>query len=310
MNNKITSQRLKTFFVYDFIKMVAITAIVLLCVIIIFNYVGRRPTEAQTFSVLVDNVEVVAGDEQETFYTKVSYGSEDKKRIGLSHNVLSGNVTAITPSSENPMQTLMQTYISLKDDDVLIAGKTIATYYLGRNAAMEIDYFLTLLNNFLYVDNGFYKSELDSPNDIDVDAVKNYFLKTYKKDARFISASQKEKGIEQEIERIKGYKTNSDLFKKLLKVCPEIISSEPELTSYTLGGVTFNGKYALNLGALGEGFINVYKTKQVENGEEKLTTQGVYLLLGKREITENDNIFETLSFILTLAKDYSNVLEG
>ena len=180
MNNKITSQRLKTFFVYDFIKMVAITAIVLLCVIIIFNYVGRRPTEAQTFSVLVDNVEVVTGDEQEAFYTKVSYGSEDKKRIGLSHNVLSGNVTAITPSSENPMQTLMQTYISLKDDDVLIAGKTIATYYLGRNAAMEIDYFLTLLNNFLYVDNGFYKSELDSPSDIDVDAVKNYFLKTYK----------------------------------------------------------------------------------------------------------------------------------
>ncbi|MBR5439025.1 MAG: hypothetical protein IKV61_02290 [Clostridia bacterium] len=308
MNNKITKQRLKTFLVYDLVKMVAITTIVLLCVIIIFNYFGKRPSEGQTFSVLIDGSEVITGDGEEDFYSKVTNGREDKYYYGLSYNILDGNVTTISPSSANPMETLVQTYTQLKDDDVVIAGKTVATYYLGRGSAMNFDTFISDFNSFLYVNNGFYASEASSVEDINVEAVKTYFLKTYAKDARFLSESQKQKGIEQEIERIKGFKTNSDLFKKLLEVCPNIVATEQELSSFTLGGIEFSGKYALNLGALGNDFINVYKTEQAGNEEEPYSTNGVYLLLGNR--TEGDAMFETLSFILTLAKEYSNVLEG
>ena len=311
MNNKITKQRLKTFLVYDLVKMVAITTIVLLCVIIIFNWVGKRPNESQTFSVLIDNVEVITGDGEEAFYEKVTYGNNGNGRYGLSYEVLAGNVTQITPSSASPMETLVQTYIGTGDDDILIAGKTIATYYLGRGAAMEIEEeFIGLLTDFLCDDNGFYSSMQDDVEDINVQAVEEYFKKTRDKDTRYITAKQKEEGIKQEIERIKGYKTNADLFLKLLEVCPDILATEDYLTSYNLGGVTFNGTYALNLGALGSDFINVYKTKQTINDEEVDTTNGVYLLLGKRSVSDNDAMFETLAFILTLAEDYSNVLGG
>lgn len=308
MNNKITKQRLKTFFVYDAVKATAIVALVLLLVIIVFNYVGKRPTASQTFSVLVDNVEVIAGDGQEEFYTKVSYGNKDKLRYGLSYEILTGNVTSITPSSGNPMETLVQTYVSMEDDDVLIAGKTIATYYLNRGVAMDFDLFIALLNDFLYKSNGFYSSESDSAEDINVDAVKAYFLKTKGKDTRFLTESQKQKGIENEVERIKGYKVNSDLFKRLLNKCPSIISTEKELSYFEIGN--YYGKYALDLGVLGNGFINVYKTKQTVNGEQVDTTSGVYLLLGNRDSTKSDTLFETLAFILALVEDYSNVLEG
>ncbi len=308
MNNKITKQRLKTFLIYDGVKAVAITALVLLCVIIIFNYFAKRPSESQTFSVLIDNVEIVSGDGQEEFYKKVSYGTEGKLRYGLSSAILNGNVTTITPSSGSPMESLVQTYITLKDDDVLIAGKTIATYYLNRNAAMKITDFTLLLDNFLYKDHGFYLNENARVEDISEVAVKDYFYKNNAKN--YLTKSQKEKGLEQEIERIKGYKTNSDLFKKLLNVCPSLCVTDGPLSSYEYGGVKFEGVYALNLGALGSDFINVYKTKETVDGVEVDTTNGVYLLLGSRLNSDSDAMFETLSFILALAEDYSNVLGG
>ena len=310
MNNKITRQRLKTFFVYDTVKMLAVLAVVLLSVIIVFNYFSKRPTLSQTFSVLVDNVEVISGDEQQSFYEKVSYGKEDKSRYGLSYNVLAGNVNTISPSSGSPMETLVQTYVGTGDDDVVIAGKTVATYYLGRGAAMTFDTLLSMLNSFLYTDNGFYSSKLDSVDDINEEAVRAYFLKTYAKDSRFLTESKREEGIKNEIERIKGFKTNGDIFEKLIEVCPSIFASDPELTSFTLGGYTFSGNYALNLGALGQGFLNVYKVKQTVNEEEIDTTNGVYLLLGNRTEDGGDSAFEALAFIATLATEYSSVLEG
>lgn len=310
MNNKITKQRLKTFLVYDLVKMVAITAIVLLCTIIIFNWVGKRPNEGQTFTVLIDGTEVISGDGQEEFYTKVSNGTQGKRYKGLSYSILTGNVTTISPTSDSPMEMLVQTYIQLKDDDVLIAGKTVAKYYLGRNAAMDFDDFISHIDDFLYENNGFYTSKQASSDDINEQAVKEYYLKNNSNALIFMTESQKQESIQREIERIKGYKINSDLFKKLLEVCPNIISTDEELSSYQLGEYKRSGKFALNLGVLGDGFINVYKTKQTVNNEEVDTTNGVYLLLGNHLQGDNDMVFETLSFILTLAEEYSSVLGG
>ena len=59
MDNRITKTRLKTFLSYDLIKVLAVTLILCIVCLIVFNWVGEKPSSGQSFYVLCDpNVEI------------------------------------------------------------------------------------------------------------------------------------------------------------------------------------------------------------------------------------------------------------
>ncbi len=307
MNNRITKQRLKTFFTYETVKVVAVLAIVLVVLTIIFNAFSNAPTPAQTYSILIDTRSVVIGEGDYDFYQKAKNGS--KNRYGISYDILSFTNPRAFDTETQASESLISTYHDVHDDDIFIGGKELTQFYLERGYAQEINAYVRSLENFLFVENGFYDSALTPTEDINETAVENYFIKVRGKDSRFKKQKNRQEGIANEIERIKGLKTNLELFKKVIEICPELIATQDEF-AFKLGGYEMKGNYVFDLGVLGEGFINVYKTKVTTETESYYTTKGIYLTIGEHEELSGDLYFETLAFILTLVEDYSNILDG
>ncbi len=307
MNNRITKQRLKTFFTYESVKLVAVLSIVLVVLTLIFNSVAKVPSQAQTISILIDTNDVIIGENEYDYYVKVRDGSSN--RYGLSYDVLGFNNRQVFDTEESPSKSLIRTYHEIYDDDLFIAGKELTQYYLERGYAQEINSYINGLEDFLFTSNEFYSS-INAPTDeINEVAVRDYFIRTRGKDSRFLTKSKLENGVLSEIERIKGLKTNLELFKKVLQICPQLIASETEFP-FTIGGVEIKGSYVFDLGVLGDGFINVFKTHVKTETENYYTTNGVYLTIGQHEEINGDLYYETLAFILTLVEEYSNILDG
>ena len=71
MDNKITLQRLKTFFIYDSIKLLACVIGVVFFLVIVFNAIAKKPTSGQEYFVMVaDNVYI--GNDGYNFVHKVN----------------------------------------------------------------------------------------------------------------------------------------------------------------------------------------------------------------------------------------------
>ena len=82
MDNKITLSRLKTFFVYDLVKLIACVLGVVFLLVIIFNAISKKPTNGQDYFLMISD-EIVVSNDGLQLLNDVKNSSYDKYSRGL-----------------------------------------------------------------------------------------------------------------------------------------------------------------------------------------------------------------------------------
>ena len=304
MDNKITKTRLKTFFFYDFIKIIAIAVVLCVGSLIIFNWVGEKPTSAQTFYVLCDP-KVVIGEEGGML--SVDTAKKGTEKGGFSYDILEVSTKNVEETAYN-ISYMLKTSVELGDDDIFITGEALGREYLDSYAAADIVGLVKRAKQYC-TDNNFYSKS----GTINEENIKQNFLKTRKNDNRFRSAKNKEQGVALEIQRIKTIWENSNLLESVFNEHSEIFSDK--FTSFEWGGREITGSFAIDLSKLKGGdekndLSNAFKLAiySEDTGEISYTTDGLYLFVGNNEDVNGDLDFESLAYIRTIIEKYSNFI--
>ena len=301
MDNKITKTRLKTFLSYDLIKVLAVALVLCVASLIVFNWVGEKPSSAQTFYVLCDpNVQIG----EDGIMLTVDTANKGTANGGFSYDILSVSTKNIETSAYGTSY-MLKTAVELGDDDIFIAGEALGREYLNSYAATDIVGLVAKAKKYC-IDNGFYTES----GVINEEKIKQNFLKTRKNDNRF-RFTDKSKGIALEIQRIKTIWENVIVLNKVFTEHSEILSDK--FTSFTWGGIEHTGSFAIDLSMLvgGENVIeNAFKltVNNEETGDITYTTNGLYLFVGNNEDVNGDLDFESLAYIRTIIEKYSNFI--
>ena len=310
MKLKLTKSRLKTFFTYDAIKIVAAVFITVLLLWIILNALAKKPTNGQDFFMMVAD-DVIISDEARALPDGVKNGGGKYK---FSYDVLNVNTLVINPAGYSSAY-MMNTYCELGEDDVFICTddgeNSLYNQYTDLYWGEDIKTYASDALGFLS-DNGL----IDENGDFTDKNVESYFLKTRKKDARFRKKAAQQKGVSDEKERLKSVYDNAKALLKALDEHPELLYDEKEVKIND--NLTVKGNFAINLGALdGSPALNGKKTitdlfarnAYDENGSvTEVTADKVLLLVGRNEQDEGDLYYESLAFINYLLYEYSTFL--
>ncbi len=303
MDSKITKTRLKTFFFYDFIKVVAVAVVLCFSALVIFNWVGEKPTQAQIFYVMCDP-DVIIGSEGVLIPAETAQkGCENG---GFSYDILEVSTSNLNVGSYSASY-MLRTSIELGDDDIFITQEELGKEYLEKYAATDIVEFVKMAKQYC-IDNNFYTID----GTINESAIRNYFLNVHKKDNRFRSNKNKEKGVALEIQRIKAIWDNANLLEKVFDEHSEIFSDK--LSSFTWGDHVITGKFAIELSKLTGGssvLANAFTRAITSEGSDEITytTEGLYLLVANNQDINGDLDYESLAYIRTIFEKYSNFIQ-
>ena len=301
MDNRITKSRLATFITYDFIKVIAVMLALCVMLLVVFNAVGDKPTSAQTFYVLCDN-EIIVGDDGGML--TVDTAKKGANNGGFSYDIIEVSTKPIETSAYGTSY-MLKTSAELGDDDIFITQEKLGREYLDSYFATDIVGFVDKAFQYC-TDNDFFSKS----GTINEEKIRNYFLKTRKKDNRF-RFGKTEEGVALEIQRIKTIWDNATVLKKVFTEHSEIFSDK--FTSFTWGGREITGSFAIDLSKLTGGAVlsNAFKfaIKNQETGEiTSYTSDGIYLFVGNNQDVNGDLDYESLAYIRTIIEKYSNFI--
>ena len=304
MVNKITGKRLKNLISYDWLKMLALSVIVCIVVILIFNAFAKKPSDGQDFRLVIDQDVIVEGDEIKGVFDTLFDGGVEKG--GFSYETLQGQVVYLRGNDESPKSYILGgVYAELNQDDVNILLEDVYLEYIAQNNAVKIDEYLISAKQFL-LDNGL----CNSLGEFDVNRVNSYFETTRGKDTRFKTAEQIKKGKEDELKRLKAIWNNATALQKCFEEHPELLDER----TYLFGTYENTGKFAINLSKLngnsesGKYIENLFKRSYVKDDQTLYTVEGIYLTVGQTSDADGDLFYEKLAFLYTLIKTYSTFI--
>ena len=304
MVNKITGKRLKNLISYDWLKMLALSVIVCIVVILIFNAFAKKPSDGQDFRLVIDQDVIVEEDEIKGVFDTLFDGGVEEG--GFSYETLQGQVVYLRGNDESPKSYILGgVYAELNQDDVNILLEDVYLEYIAQNNAVKIDEYLISAKQFL-LDNGL----CNSLGEFDVNRVNSYFETTRGKDTRFKTAEQIKKGKEDELKRLKAIWNNATALQKCFEEHPELLDER----TYLFGAYENTGKFAINLSKLngnsesGKYIENLFKRSYVKDDETLYTVEGIYLTVGQTSDADGDLFYEKLAFLYTLIKTYSTFI--
>ena len=308
MDNKITRSRLKTFFVYDLVKLVACVLIVVVILLVIFNAIAKKPTNGQDYFLMLGD-DIIVSKEGNKLLNDVK--TSNYNDYGFSYDILRVNNMQIDPTGYSSGY-LMNTYVELGEDDAFIVADTegdgLYENYVSSYFAVEIfDYIENAIN---YVkSNGF----IDENGNFNEEKIENNFFKTRGNDSRFETEKLYKSGVQNEIKRIKSIYKNAVVLKTVLQNHPELLYKKEQVLYNN--EVIKEGYFAINLEKLngnGENVISNAFTRAIVTDEElgtvEYTVSGVVLLVGNNFNENNDLDYESLAFINKIINKYSTFI--
>ena len=302
MVNKITKQRLKNVIVYDGVKILALSVILCVVLILIFNAFAKKPSNGQAFKFVIDeNIHV--GDDVNGFMDDLfESGSENG---GFSYEILQGETVYLRSNDESPKEyVLNNVYAELSQDDVCVLEEEIYLQYISRNNAVDLVDYVKSAKTFL-LNEGI----CNAGGEFDVSAVNAYFEKTRLKDSRFRTSEQIEKGKKDELDRLKAIWKNATALDTCFATHPEVLDER----TFTIGDYTKTGKFALKIdvfdGKDGKLVENLFKRSYLDENEETVyTTSGIYITVGNNLQDDGDLYYENLAVLYTLINTYSTFI--
>ena len=325
MDNRLTKRRLSDFLAYEWILTIVAAVAAIIVLELIYTVAATRLSTGQQFKFYFDDM-IFSGSSDKTVYDLlgVEYGENGKT---FSYDVLSVETESLTSS-----YNVLSVRLSVQEGDAIftssladeedggVKAKEIADSYavydfseLAKNAE-------TYLKNFLIdKENG----DVYDLNAYDENAIRAYFDARMKGDKRFRSEAAKEEGRINEIGRIKKLAADLKDFNTLLSVGDGMDlffryvryeqASGGDTADKDYGKVYEREKekgekiYGINVAALTGGGKTVSEYVKI-SGEGVTSAEGVVLMLFDFSGDQYDLQFESISFTVTLAREFGNVL--
>lgn len=301
MDNKITKTRLSDYLAYEWIMIIIVSIVAIVFWELVYTMAGVRLSTGQTFNYYYD--ETVYSSNDQAFYDLLKVGKEDGT---FSYDVIEVGSEALTSE-----YNVLSARLSTQEGDVIITDTLVAD---KEGAISRAEQLLTSYDMYdldsLYANahsylSSFLKDGLTDPldyNNLDENLIEANFRDRMKKDNRFRKEEQKLQGIEQEKARIKKLCAEVKDFKYVLD------NADSSLFYYhTLSEETGAKRYAIRTEALTGGELlagNYFKNRT--DG----TSAGIVIMVFDFTTFQPDLQFETVSFINTIVRNFSNILSA
>lgn len=258
MDAKITKTRLTHMLSYDWIKVVALSAVAIFVWVMFFTMTATRITPAQQFTVFNYIGNTTLSNKFQLDYTDCF------KNDLFSYEVIEANYNDLTTAKEYTT-TLMEARLTTDEGDVIFSStqsnpdavykdedgeKKTQTYYDG--LLSQWNYYLRRLDGekgyFAQMEaylNGFYMGGYENADTLNEELVENAFRARIKrtKDKRFKTNAEIEQGVRDEIVRIKKYRDALVEFYGYLDAGYVSFTT----SSIQYGTFTLEGVYGINL---------------------------------------------------------------
>lgn len=324
MDNRLTKRRLSDFLAYEWIIALVVIAAAILVMELIYTTTAARLSTGQLFKYYFDEELYSYEQSDKSVYQLLGVNSGENGKT-FSYEILSVDYEML-----NSSYNVLSIRLSVQEGDAIFTsaiaeeGKSVkAKQIIDVNPMYDMQTLLngakTYLTQFI-VDGG----DIYNSDDYDDAKIRSYFDNRMKSDNRFRSENEKEEGRINEIGRIKKLATETKDFEKLLSVGEEkglfyrytkyeqtAASSEDENYKKSYENEKSNGRenliYGFNMYALkGEGKKNVSDYMKISG---KDNADGVVLLLFDFSKYQYDLQFESISFVNTLVREFSDFLD-
>ena len=308
MDNKITKKRLNSIFSYGWIKLLVLIVALIFVWELIFAFTSVRITTGQRFNIQYD------------------IGVVKKKDSGIREIMLKNNgvstINVILMESESFSEDtdLLWTRLEVSDGDIIFSN-LIRDEDDGRVRAMTV-----IDSNYIYdfetllSDAKAYLESFKDGNEYSREKTDAHFLSRMKGDNRYRTKEQRELGKEEEYQRIIKLDEEVKAFEKLLTHTEVLFkykkyqnafdtADENEKTKYEeVLKVEQEKYYGIDLGKLptAENKPSISEFVSISGNDG---ADGVVLMAVNFYSEQPDEQFEVLTFITTLVKACSNILD-
>lgn len=321
MDAKITKERLANFLAYDWLKIVAIIAAVIIALCVLFTTVQTRPREDQTFEIYgygltfgADgyNFSVTALEDHVFSYDVLevtteaidingTYGSTiytARRSAGQGEVMFVPQAKALTDrldeNGEYVISTVLDEYVRSSLYDEGGENEQLIGLHDARAFMQDCESYLKSVFGEGYLTN-------DIPSD---DVVREYFLARNKRDKRFRTQAKREAGIAQERERLIALRS------AYMRVADALDSNKISYTDYTSkGGKTYTVGINLGGGEDCSGLPNLYQfvyyNARSEDGTSAVRSSQDLTLTVLSSSKETDLHYDAVFFISWLLEAYA-----
>ena len=325
MDNKLTKKRLSDFLAYEWILTIIAVVAAIVVLELVYTVSATRLSVGQQFKYYLD----------ENFYTYDNYSLYDllEVRTGENGKTFSYDVLSVETENLSSSYNVLSVRLSVQEGDAIftssevkeedgkiadVRAKSIIDEYAVYDMRSLLDKSKEYLNKFVAGGGDVYNEE-----DYDEDAIRAYFDTRMKGDKRFKTAEEKEKGRADEVARIKKLAADTEDFETLLTFGEEkgllykytkyeqVSSANPDNENYKKAyeAQKTDGKenlvYGFNMAAFTGGTKNVSDYLKLSGNTD---AKDVVLILFDFSADQYDLQFESISFTVTLAKEFSNIL--
>lgn len=324
MDNKLTKRRLSDFLAYEWIIAIVAVLAAIFALELLYTSTATRLSTGQLFKYYIDEDLYAYSQSDKDIYNLLDV------KIGENGKTFSYDVLSVEKEALSSSYNVLSVRLTVQEGDAIFTsaverqdGSVRARSLIDSTEVYDMQSFLNAakiyLGKFIVADGDIYNE-----NDYDEGVIRAYFDTRMKGDKRFRSEQEKEEGRINEIGRIKKLAKETEDFERLLTIGEEkglfykytkyeqaAANSEEESVKSEYESEKENGRenliYGFNMYALkGEGKKNISDYVKIDGKEN---ADGVVLLLFDFASYQYDQQFESISFVNTLVREFSDFLD-
>ena len=309
MDNKLTKKRLSDFFAYEWILTIIVVIAAIVVLELVYTVSATRLSAGQQFKYYLD-------EDLSAFGNSSVYDLLDVN-VGENGNTFSYDVLSVESENLNSSYNVLSVRLSVQEGDAIFTssaekedGTVRAKSIIDEFPVYDIESLLESAKDYLAQ----FKS---GDSGFDEDKIRAYFDERTKGDNRFRTDAERKEGQNNEIARIKKLAKDVEDFETILNSGRENLFFGYTKYEQAAGGdvndKTYGAAYAkesarlygINMAALTGGKKNVSDYLQINGGG---SAENVVLLLFDFSSYQKDLQFESISFVNTLVKAFSDIL--
>ena len=322
MDNRLTKRRLSDFLAYEWIITIVAAVAAIIVLELIYTVAATRLSIGQQFKYYMDEDLYVYDSSMGDIYSLLGV------ETGKNGKTFSFDVLSVETESLSSSYNVLSVRLSAQEGDAIFTsaaekedGTVRAKAVIDEFPVYDMENLLesakTYLNKFVITGGNIYNAD-----DYDENKIRDYFDARMKGDNRFRTEEEKAEGRQNEIGRIRKLASDVQDFETLMTIGEEkglfYKYTKYEQTATTEDNENYraayekektdgreNCVYGFNMAAMTGGERNVSDYLKLSGG----TANGVVLLLFDFSSYQPDLQYESISFVCTLVREFSNFLD-
>ncbi len=321
MDNRLTKRRLSDFFAYEWIITIVAAVAAIIVLELIYTVAAVRLSTGQQFKYYMDEDLYVYDSSAGDIYSLLGV------ETGKNGKTFSFDVLSVEAENLSSSYNVLSVRLSVQEGDAIFTsslekedGTVRAKSIIDEFSVYDMQSLLNSAKEYIAQ----FKGDGDS---LDENKIRDYFDARMKGDNRFRTEKEKEEGRQNEIERIKKLSLDVQDFETLMSVGEEkglfYKYTKYEQAATTVDDETYRVAYENEKTEGRENFVYGFNMAAMTHAPERTdkrnvsdylklsggTADGVGLVLFDFSAEQPDLQFECISFVCTLAREFSDFLD-